>query len=240
MLETYVSTDIEADGPIPGPGSMLSLASAAFGPGKALLSTFSANLETLPGAAPDPRTMAWWAENPAAWAACRTNPQPPDQAMRSYASWLEGLPGRPVFVGYPAAFDFLWVYWYLVRFTGSSPFTHSALDIKSYAMAMLRHAYCESNKRNMPARWFDPHPHTHVALDDAIEQGTLFCNMLEENTRPRTANDLAHRTRAALLEAALRAHEDAGIRGVCAEGRWEAAVDALRSLDLERPGERED
>jgi hypothetical protein len=26
-------------------------------------------------------------------------------------------------------------------------------------------------------------PHTHVALDDAIEQGALFCNMLAENVR---------------------------------------------------------
>lgn len=33
----------------------------------------------------------------------------------------------------------------------------------------------------MPQRWFDPLPHTHVALDDAIEQGALFCNMLREN-----------------------------------------------------------
>jgi len=24
-------------------------------------------------------------------------------------------------------------------------------------------------------------PHTHVALDDAIEQGAMFCNMLKEN-----------------------------------------------------------
>ncbi|MNT89441.1 hypothetical protein D3C72_2301670 [compost metagenome] len=24
----------------------------------------------------------------------------------------------------------------------------------------------------------DPLPHTHVALDDALEQGALFCNML--------------------------------------------------------------
>ena len=42
------------------------------------------------------------------------------------------------------------------------------------------------------------------------------------------------RIRAALLEAALRAHEDAGIRGLCEEGRWEAAIHALRSVDLTR------
>lgn len=47
-------------------------------------------------------------------------------------------------------------------------------------------------------------------------------------------NELNERIRAALLEAALRAHEEAGLRGLCAEGRWEAAVDAMRSLDLDR------
>ena len=34
----------------------------------------------------------------------------------------------------------------------------------------------------MPKRWFDEAPHTHNALDDAVEQGRLFCNMLQENT----------------------------------------------------------
>ncbi|HET9210666.1 MAG TPA: exonuclease, partial [Thermoanaerobaculia bacterium] len=29
-------------------------------------------------------------------------------------------------------------------------------------------------------RWFSGDRHTHVALDDAIEQGRLFCNMLAE------------------------------------------------------------
>jgi len=33
----------------------------------------------------------------------------------------------------------------------------------------------------MPKHWFDSLAHTHVALDDAIEQGALFCNMLIEN-----------------------------------------------------------
>jgi hypothetical protein len=88
-----------------------------------------------------------------------------------------------VFAAYPAGFDFLFVYWYLIRFTGASRFSHSALDIKTYAMAMLGTDYRDSTKRNMPSRWFDDVPHTHVALDDAIGQGLLFCNMLAENKR---------------------------------------------------------
>jgi hypothetical protein len=42
MTEIYVSTDVEADGPIPGPNSMLSFGSAAYTANKKLLGTFSA------------------------------------------------------------------------------------------------------------------------------------------------------------------------------------------------------
>lgn len=178
MDEIYISTDVETDGPIPGPHSMLSFASAAFAAGKQLLGTFSANLHTLPGATSHPRTAQWWATQPEAWAACRERQEDPAAAMHRYVAWLLGLGGTPVFVAYPAAFDFLFVQWYLVRFTGESPFGHSALDVKSYAMATLCTDFRNTVKRNMPADWFDAQPHTHVALDDALEQGALFCNML--------------------------------------------------------------
>jgi len=180
MPEIYVSTDVETDGPIPGPHSMLSFGSAAYRADKTLVATFSANLETLPGANGHPETMAWWQTQPEAWTEARKDLQDPATVMPAYVAWLKRLPGKPVFVAYPAAFDFLFVYWYLIRFAGESPFSHSALDIKTFAMALLKTEYRESTKRNMPRRWFDPLPHTHKALDDAIEQGALFCNMLAE------------------------------------------------------------
>ncbi len=181
MPEIYISTDVESDGPIPGPHSMLSFASAAYLPNKTLVSTFAANLETLPGASGHPETLVWWQTQPAAWAACRKDLQSPRVAMKNYLAWLKTLPGTPVFVAYPAAYDFMFVYWYLIKFTGESPFLHSALDVKTYAMALLKKEYRESTKDAMPKRWFDTLPHTHLALDDAIEQGALFCNMLAEN-----------------------------------------------------------
>ncbi|HEY3359877.1 MAG TPA: exonuclease [Polyangia bacterium] len=188
MAEIYVSTDIETDGPIPGPNSLLSLASAAFTADKELVATFSANVLELPGAKPDPETMRWWRSQPAAWEACRAGVRPPAEVVAGYVRWLEELPGTPVFVGYPAGYDFLFVYWYLIRFAGRSPFSFSAIDIKTYAMALLKTDYRETVKRVMPKRWFDPHPHTHVALDDAIEQGALFINMLRENLGGETAS----------------------------------------------------
>ncbi len=178
--EIYVSTDVEADGPIPGPHSMLSFASAAYTADKQLVGTFTANLETLPGASGHPDTMAWWGSQPDAWAACRVAPRPAAEVMPEYVTWIGELPGKPVFVAYPAGFDFTYVYWYLHRFTGGCPFSHAALDVKTLAMAVLGLKFHETSKRSMPRRWFDPLPHTHVALDDAIEQGALFCNILAE------------------------------------------------------------
>lgn len=181
MTEIYISTDVETDGPIPGPHSMLSFASAAYLADKTLISTFTANLETLPDATPHPKTAEWWATQPEAWAACRKDLELPNLAMSRYVAWIKSLGGRPVFVAYPAGFDFLFVYWYLMRFVGESPFSHSALDMKSFAMAVMKKDFRDSTKRNMPKNWFDKLPHTHIALDDAIEQGALFCNMLRES-----------------------------------------------------------
>ena len=43
---------------------------------------------------------------------------------------------------------------------------------------------------------------------------------------------IATATKQALIDAAIRAFEDAGISGLCTEGRWEAAIGAMRSYDL--------
>ena len=43
--------------------------------------------------------------------------------------------------------------------------------------------------------------------------------------------DLAKRIRDACLETVLQEYEDAGVQGLCADGRWEAAG-ALLTLEL--------
>src|SRR5438132_4372369 len=97
--EIYVSTDVEADGLIPGPHSMLSFGSAAFRADKTMVSTFSANLRLLPGAKGDPKTMEWWKSQPAAWEASRVDARDPEETMQRYVAGLKALPGRAGFVG---------------------------------------------------------------------------------------------------------------------------------------------
>jgi len=176
--EGYVSTDIETDGPIPGANSMLSFASVAYDRDGRELGSFAANLETLPGATADPRTMEWWRSQPEAWAACRQDLRTPGEAMADYDRWLLSLRGRPVFVAYPLLFDTMFVYWYQIRFVGKSPFGHSGIDIKTLAyVALGLQNYRDATKRSMPAEWFGQTPHSHVALDDARGQGELFLNI---------------------------------------------------------------
>lgn len=42
----------------------------------------------------------------------------------------------------------------------------------------------------------------------------------------------AEQIRAALIQAALNGYEQAAMSGLCGEGAWEAAVSAMRQLDL--------
>lgn len=189
--EIYVSVDVEADGPIPGPHSMLSLGAVAYTARGDFLGDFSANLETLSGATGHPKMTAWWQQFPAAWAACRENPRAPTAVMGEFADWLEALPGTPIFTAWPATWDFMWVYWYLIQFTGRRPFSEHGIDIRSYAMGMRRREFGKSGKNYLPKRWIPAHPHSHVALEDAREQGELFINMLSENlaAKPNTADE---------------------------------------------------
>jgi hypothetical protein len=186
MNEVYVSTHVETDGPIPGPNSLLSFASAAYTVTKGmtrLVGTFTANLQTLPGANGNPHKMDWWRSQPLIWAACRQNSQPPEILMPRYAEWLYSLPGKLIFISYPLGQDFTFVYWYLVRFTGASPFELDAIDIHSYAMAALKKEYLTSTRELMPTKWLGDIVQKHLVLDDAIQQGVLFCNMLVDNIK---------------------------------------------------------
>lgn len=181
MNEIYISCDIETNGPIPGDNSMLSLGAAAFTSDGKMLSTFYINFKEIEGSKPNKDTMEWWDKNKEAYQATRQNIVDAGQAIGQFVSWVNKIEGKPVCVCYPAGFDFTWIYWYMIHFGYQSPFSFSALDIKTYVSAMLKLPYRESSKKNMPKRWFSDAKHTHIALDDAIEQGQLFCNMLKEN-----------------------------------------------------------
>jgi hypothetical protein len=182
--EIFVSVDIEADGRLVGINSLLSLGSVAFfvdEDGYKQIATFEANLEEYPNAVQDEKIMEWWKKFPEAWEKIRENTQPPEVVMQNYLKWLKALPGKVVFVGYPATYDFMFVFWYLKRFTGEEPFRWAGLCSKTYFMAVLKEKKWLSFSKNIPDKYKSNQPHDHTSLNDAIEQGQEFAAIYFEN-----------------------------------------------------------
>ena len=117
LPEYYVAADVEADGPIPGPYSMLSLGMSVVGHPEL---QFSTELKPI---SDDFVPQALAVSGLDRDRLLREAPSP-EEAMAAAAKWIDGLRevGRPVFLAAPAVWDGMFVHWYFVRFTGRSPF----------------------------------------------------------------------------------------------------------------------
>lgn len=186
--DVYISVNVEADGPIPGPYSMLSLGAAVAG-------TYDAEGYRPPD---DPRADTWYAKLrpisdvfvPDAVAVSgldraelARSGEPPARAMTEFAHWVEAVARRhdaaAVFAAYPLGFDWLFAYWYLMSYAGHSPFGHDrALDIKTLYAARAGRPIVRSTKRQLQEYLRADAPRTRGALDDAVEQGELLANIM--------------------------------------------------------------
>ncbi len=118
----YVTTHIHTDGPIPGPHSLLTLTSVARPRAGDPISTFGATVRELPGATLHPGALRRWQRCPQDWLASRRASRPPATVTNAYLRWVDGLPGEPVFLTDTTGPDYLFLFWYLQRFTGRWPF----------------------------------------------------------------------------------------------------------------------
>jgi exonuclease len=185
--DVYFSADVETDGPIPGPYSILSFAlvlagsfdGAQFSRPRDYRCSFYVEMR--------PISDEFEAE------ALRVNGLDrqklcsegalPLVAMEEASRWVRRISGvgRPVLVAYPLSFDWSWLYWYFVRFTKEgSPFRHSrCFDIKT-ALAVKAHIPISEASRTKLFKFLrSNHKHTHNALDDAAEQAEIFANVFE-------------------------------------------------------------
>lgn len=182
--EVFVSIDIETDGPVPGVNSMLALGAAAFLPrsddGTAweMTGTWYSTLLRLPEGMSNPDTMVWWDTQPAALAEVMSNRRLARDAIPEFRLWCKSLPGKPVAVAWPAAFDFAFVNYYCHRFAEGNPLGFACLDIRSYANGLAGYpsyyGLPEDEIRKMAGEIDTTGLCPHVAVDDAIEQGRLF------------------------------------------------------------------
>jgi hypothetical protein len=181
--DCFISADVEADGPIPGPYSMLSFAFVVAGTFDGV--TFSpSDLDAAPRfyreLTPISETFDAGALAVSGLDRDRLTREgeEPGTAMTDAAAWTREVAGthRPVLVAYPLSFDWMWLHWYFVRFgAGGSPFGYSqCLDVKTMIATTLGVTNDRANKRSLPADLVPERPHTHHAMDDAVEQAELF------------------------------------------------------------------
>lgn len=181
----YISVDIEADGPIPGPYSMISFGAAVAGRQDGASYT-----------AADPERDTFYRELrpiseafvPEALAVSGLDRDrllregaEPAAAMAEFRAWVRAVSAgaQPVMCAYPASFDWTFLYWYLMNFGGDSPFGHSGcLDMKTLYAAKARVPLRAAVKGRMPSELLSRRPHTHHALDDAVEQAELMSNLM--------------------------------------------------------------
>jgi hypothetical protein len=176
LPELYIAVDVEADGPIPGPYSMISLGMAVVGrPDLAFYTELRPISDDFV-----PKALAvsgldrdrLLREAPTA-----------ESAMQSAAKWVNGLrtTGRPVFLAAPAVWDGMFVHWYFMRFTGKSPFgaTGSGIDLRSYWMGLTGSEWAESRKGTIKhTLGLTGIPHTHHAGEDAAELARVFAGVV--------------------------------------------------------------
>jgi hypothetical protein len=164
-LDVYFSADVETDGPIPGPFSMLSFALVYAG-------AFDGNKFTKPARYEQhfycelkPISDEFDIE------ALRVNGmdrdkllregQSPKSVMQAASEWVQSIAGngKPVLVAYPLSFDWSWLYWYFIRFCSQSPFNYSrCFDIKT-AFAVKAHLPIADAGRSRLEFTLPPQPH---------------------------------------------------------------------------------
>lgn len=195
MTEIYFSVDIETDGDCPGLSSMLSLGAVVISPnpeGHAARysagDTFYKTFKRLPEARPLNSTMEWWDQFPKQWEETRRDPVDPAKGVKDFEDWVNAAirdaayrgisEPKPIFLGGPIGFDFTFVYYYMHRFLGKCVFGHNGADMRSIVMGILDQPYL-TKKERYPGAWSTKLPHTHNALEDAMEQADRFIKMME-------------------------------------------------------------
>lgn len=166
-----MSVDIEASGPTPSTGSLIALGACLVDdPSTGLY----VELKPLPG-------VPWNDDAESIHGLSRphldANGLEPAVAMQAFGLWLEESAGdrQPVFVGFNATFDWMFVADWFHRFLGRNPFGTSGLDIKAYYMGRRRlERWADTRRDRVASDLAVEGTHSHHALEDAREQANLL------------------------------------------------------------------
>lgn len=187
VVDVFFSADIETDGPIPGPYSLLSFAIVYAGSFDGKNFVRPENYDTSFYIELKPISENFEEEalfvNGLDRERLKREGVNPRQAMTEASKWVEKIcaGAQPVLVAYPLSFDWTWLYWYFIRFSEvGSPFGYSrCFDIKTAWAVKAGLPISEAGRSRLPPKLRPKHLHTHHALDDAISQAQIFSNVFE-------------------------------------------------------------
>lgn len=189
--DAYFSADVETDGPIPGPYSMLSFAIVYAG-------TYDGHSFKRPISYDDvyyvelkPISDKYQDEalsiNKLDREHLKNSGATPEDAMTAAAKWIKKIAGdaTPVLAAYPVSFDWTWLYWYFENFLDEkSPFNHSrCFDIKTAISMISGIPIGRASRKSLPAEFRSDFDHSHHAVQDAIEQADILAKVFEYRER---------------------------------------------------------
>ncbi|MCP4131186.1 MAG: exonuclease [bacterium] len=158
---SWIMVDIEADGPIPGDYSMISIGAVVVD--KTLSKTFYGELKPISGnCIPEALNVSGFTREQT------LTFEEPKAVMEKFALWLkENSKGRPQFISDNNGFDWMFVCWYFHHFTGSNPFGFSSSNLGSIYKGVVKNFF-ENFKHLRKTK------HTHNPVDDAKGNAEAF------------------------------------------------------------------
>ncbi len=183
-IPTYISVDVEAAGPNPSEFSLLSLGACTI---RRPRSTFYVELKPVN----DNALPAALEVSDLSLAELAERGLEPREALERFEEWLKHTVHheRPIFIGFNAPFDWMFVTDYFHRFLGRNPFGYSAIDIKSFYMGLKGVSWEDTSMRKVSPIYLGGRKLSHNALDDAMVQADLFEKMLEELKQNKGGSD---------------------------------------------------
>lgn len=186
-VDVYFSADVETDGPIPGPFSMLSFAIVLAGSFDGTRFERPKNYDQYYYTELKPISDQFQEEalkvNGLDRVRLLREGNLPEKTMDEAFDWVKAHCGNanPVLVAYPLSFDWSWLYWYFIRFSSKgSPFGYSrCFDIKTAFSVKSGIPICRAGRARLDPSLGSNVAHTHHAIGDAIEQAEIFANIFE-------------------------------------------------------------
>ena len=166
---SYISVDIEADGPVPGLYSMVSFGAVIIDDAGKFDKTFFGKVK--------PISEKWIPEALAVSGYSRETTltfDSPESVMKAFAEWIRiNSVGRPTFISDNNGFDWQFINYYFHAFTGNNPFGFSSTNLGSLYKGLVKDSF--KNFKHLRKT-----KHTHNPVDDAKGNAEAFYTIVKQ------------------------------------------------------------